>query len=346
MSNSIPSDDFLALTLANEQGLEAQRFTLDNGTQVDIYDSGIISFQPNTKTTDDVVLGSAVHGDETAPIEICNTLIRQVLSGELTLNVRLMVLFGSPAAINIHKRFVDENMNRLFGSLEPQSGDSLNYEQKRAVAVKAALKSFFEYTTVDRKPRQRHLYDLHTAIRGSKHQKFAVYPFLHGKPWQISELSFLQKSAVNTVLLMNESATTLSYFGSHFYQASAFTIELGKVKPFGQNDMNEFKDVIATLTELLTAGSLSAEGFELDAMNIFTVHKVVNKQSEDFALNFADDVENFTDFPLGYELAIDGETVHRVDTAGEAVIFPNKNVVIGQRALLTVVPENIEGRVE
>ncbi|MDP5208001.1 succinylglutamate desuccinylase/aspartoacylase family protein, partial [Alishewanella sp. SMS9] len=71
----------------------------------------------------------------------------------------------------------------------------------------------------------RCLYDLHTAIRGSRFEKFAVYPFLHGKPWRKQQLQFLAACDVHTVLMMQTPASTFSYYASHSHGADAFTIE-------------------------------------------------------------------------------------------------------------------------
>jgi len=58
-------------------------------------------------------------------------------------------------------------------------------------------------------------------------------------------------------------------------------------------------------------------------------------------LNFADDVENFISYPVGTVLATDGDIEYRVEQEGEALIFPNAKVAIGQRAMLMVVPTTV-----
>ena len=59
--------------------------------------------------------------------------------------------------------------------------------------------------------------------------------------------------------------------------------------------------------------------------------------NEDFELNFADDVANFTSFDKGDLLARDGDENLYAQHDGEHIIFPNAKVALGQRALLTVV---------
>ena len=172
--------DFLTLTRNNEFNLPASNFTLDNGTLVEVLDTGVIQFTPRCDTSKDIVLSSAVHGNETAPIEICDQLIQDIIQGKLALKQRVLFIFGNPKSINIAQRFVDENLNRLFNGAHTQ-GATDNPERVRAAKLEQYVTDFF---TCVEEGRYRCHYDLHTAIRGSKNEKFAVYPFLNGKPWK------------------------------------------------------------------------------------------------------------------------------------------------------------------
>ena len=68
---------------------------------------------------------------------------------------------------------------------------------------------------------------------------------------------------------------------------------------------------------------------------MFEVHRAINRTQEAFSFSFGEDVENFTGFSKGALLAHDGETQYFAEVEGEAVIFPNANVALGQRAVLT-----------
>jgi succinylglutamate desuccinylase len=339
------SGDFLQLSRDNEWHLEPFSFSLNSGKDtinVDVWDTGVICFEPDCATDKDVVLSSAVHGNETAPIEICDALIKQVIGGQLKLKQRVLFLFGNPASINIEKRFVQENLNRLFSGSHSEDEGLVNKERHRAKALEQYVERFYTQGVVAGvSGRARSHYDLHTAIRGSKNEKFAIYPYIHGKPWKKAQFEFLLACGVNTFLLMRAPATTFSYFSSHQFDADAFTVELGKVRPFGQNDMASFAATQATLTALLSGEAIPSKPYQADDFHCFDVYRTVDRQNEDFTLNFSTDCENFTDFEVGYVLAQDGDEQHIVDTPGEAIIFPNANVAIGQRALLTVIPMDI-----
>lgn len=45
------------------------------------------------------MLSAGIHGNETAPIELLNQLVNDLLSGSRTLAVRLLVVLGNPAAM-------------------------------------------------------------------------------------------------------------------------------------------------------------------------------------------------------------------------------------------------------
>ncbi|WP_404340091.1 succinylglutamate desuccinylase [Pseudoalteromonas mariniglutinosa] len=332
--------DFLTLTRDNEFHLQGCRFLLHNNTEVTVHDTGIIEFEPHNITNKDIVLSSAVHGNETAPIEICDELIRELITGKLTAKQRVLFIFGNPKSINIGKRFVEENLNRLFNGEHSKTGLGSNPERERAKQLEETVSDFFNRGGDS--TRSRCHYDLHTAIRGSKNEKFAVYPFLHGQPWKKSQLQFLLSCGVNTVLMMKSSATTFSYYSSYVHGADAFTIELGQVKPFGENDMRRFEKTKATLKALISLESVDYGDFNADDFELFSVYRTINRTAESFSFSFADDAVNFTGFAKGDLLAIDGQTRYFAEVDGEAIIFPNADVALGQRALLTVTPMQVD----
>ena len=360
--------DFLQLTRSHEVSMAAFNFEVECTTnsstaKVSVLDTGIIIFEPLSHTSSkDIVLSSAVHGNETAPIEICNELIKLLILGELHLENRTLFLFGNPPAINIGQRFVQENLNRLFSGAHSQ-GCSLseglgkgqdealiNQERHRALLLETTVKAFYESKGYENKDHgkgytedksERFHYDLHTAIRGSKNDKFAVYPFRHNKPWVKEQLQFMLACGVNTILFSNSATTTFSYFSSNEFGAHAFTVELGKVKLFGENDMANFAGVRGSLKALISGQALTLAEYNKDNFSFFEIDQIIDRHHQKFTLHFANDVENFTDFPIGTVIATDGEQQITTKQLGEAIIFPNANVAIGERAMLTVVPVEI-----
>lgn len=338
--------DFLHLTRSHEFFMPACGFEVtcsSNGakSQVSVIGTGIICFEPLAPISKkDIVLSSAVHGNETAPIEICNGLIKQLILGDLHLEHRVLFLFGNPASINIGKRFVEENLNRLFsGGHSQDQGQGcvlINKERHRALLLEQTVADFYSQGSGE-----RFHYDLHTAIRGSKNDKFAVYPYLHGQARSKAQLEFMHACGVSTILLSNSPTTTFSYFSSNEFGAHAFTVELGKVKPFGENDMTNFAAVQNTLTRFISGEPLTLTPYDANNFSLFEIDQIIDRKNEKFTLHFSEDVENFTDFPVGTVIASDGDEKVTTKKPGEAIIFPNADVAIGQRAMLTVVPVSI-----
>lgn len=348
--SAIPTD-FLKETMANETSLPERVFTLANGIRGKVIDTGVILFEPEGETDTDIVFSSAIHGNETAPIEIVNQFINRILQGDLPLAQRVLFIFGNPPAMNIGERFVDYNLNRLFSGTHGLDGQDLQQitpssevtaEHIRAAKLERYVADFFQSQPQGRK---RIHYDLHTAIRDSKREKFAVYPFLFGEPWSKEALEFLHRSDVNTVMLMHEPATTFAFYSSSKMNALALTIELGKVYPFGKNDLSRMSGIQHTMECLLCGKEWREDNFDVSVIDTYVVHQSINRETENFELNFADDVKNFTDFPKGYVLATDDGKPHCIDQEGELIVFPNAKVQLGHRAILTIVPLDITNKV-
>jgi len=335
--------DFLSLSRTQPSlFITSFQFFIDEHTQVDVLAQGMISFEPLADSDKDVVLSCGVHGNETAPIEICDDLVKDILTGKIVVKQRVLFLFGNLPSMDIGQRFVEENMNRLFSGEHQNlaAGQQVNDERRRAKQLENAVKCFY-LGTESQQDRSRFHYDLHTAIRASKNDKFAVYPFQNGKPWDKYQLQILLACGVNTILLSGSPTTTFSYYSVNEFNAQAFTVELGKVMPFGQNNMDNFTQIVTTLTQLICGVELVLKNFDDADFLIYEVNQVINKQQADFALNFAIDAPNFSDFQKDHLLASETGCEYHAQFEGEAIVFPNADVEIGQRALLTVIPTHI-----
>lgn len=341
----IKSQDFLKFTLDNPQYFEeGGTFSIGEHTQVEVWDTGVIVFEPRSidaGSTEhkDIVLSCAVHGNETAPIELCNALIKELLQEKIIAKQRVLFLFGNPPAIINGTRFIEENLNRLFNGAHSAGEGLTNPERIRAKKLEQYVDTFF---TAKSKPMQRIHYDLHTAIRASKHEKFAIYPYRPGRQYSAEQIMFLEACGIDTVLFHHEPTTTFSYYSSKNYQADAFTIELGKVLPFGKNDMTRFIALKEMLNRLITDAPLGLNEFDETQVNLYQVCRAINKGFDDFEFTFANDVENFTAFPRGYILAKEGGMDIKVEHDVEAIVFPNAKVPVGQRTVLCLKPASTD----
>lgn len=300
---------------------------LSAGTEVTLLDAGVIRFEPPTASTTSLVISCAVHGNETAPIELVSQLVNDLLEEEALCRQRVLFIVGNPWAMAAGERFVELNMNRLFCG-DWQHQDTSLREVKRAAKLEAYVANFFaeEPVTVT----QRYHYDCHTAIRDSARERFAVYPFVEGRQLPATQQAFLAQSQVDTVLLQQAPANTFSSFTSLTQNAESFTLELGKVRPFGENDLNRYKAIDGALRDLVGGEPLPEQ--PASPVDQFEVCHAINKTSDNWEFFIADDVANFTEFAPGTLIWQDGDQEYRVGKAPEYVVFPNRNVPVGQRA--------------
>ncbi|MGR7920748.1 succinylglutamate desuccinylase [Zobellella denitrificans] len=324
--------DFLSLSREHPWELAPFSEALPDGGEIQVWDTGVLCIEPASPADKDIVLSCGIHGNETAPIELCERLLRAIVAGRLPCRQRLLLIFGNPAAMNLGVRELEENLNRLFSGAHARGGRH-SRERERAARLEGHVARFFEA----RQGVERLHYDLHTAIRPSAFEKFAIYPFPHGAPYSRQQLSFLAGAGVDTILLAHGPTTTFSYFSAHRFGAHAFTVELGKVMPFGQNDARRFAAMERSLETLISEPGWQAAAVALDQIRVFRVCQEIIKQSDDFRFHFADEVANFTAFPAGTLLAEDGGQRWFVQEPEEAVIFPNARVANGHRAALMVV---------
>jgi succinylglutamate desuccinylase len=334
-SQLLTGGSFLELSLvANLATFESTSFKLHKRISVTLVSPGVIQFIVDESMSDFMVISSGIHGNETAPMELCEAWITDIFTGNLSLQQSCLFIFGNLPAIVNQTRFIDENLNRLF---KPEDTTLLpvNEEQSRAKTLRQAVDDFFALARVGAK---KYHYDLHTAIRPSHYEQFAVFPFLGDAKRQLTDLTLLYAMGITTVLLSDRPTGTFSYYSSVVHQAQAFTVELGKVMPFGENDLSKLTKVDGAFRQFLSQSQAFEEIVDEQGFNLLEVSQTVIKSQPDFKLHFANDLANFSQFKKGQLLASEGdETQYFALQDGEGIVFPNANVALGQRALLTVV---------
>ncbi len=292
--------------------------------------SGILLFEPENPGPRDIIISSGIHGNETAPIEICDLLVKDILKGTLKVNNRVLFILGNIPAMESGQRFTIENLNRLFSG---NHTGKTHFEAKRAAILEQCCEQFFTARTTA----ERCHFDLHTAIRDSKYEKFAIYPYLHGKPFNTDYLNLFNDGGINTILLANQPAGTFSYFTSHQYQSHSFTVELGKVRPFGENDMGSFADFTQILRNFIDNSFKPNPATDFQGLNLFKVVDEVMKHSDSgFSLNIDLDIANFTQLPIGFQLTTDDNRGYQIKSEQHAIVFPNGEVPVGNRVVLIV----------
>jgi len=314
--------DFLAETLAGDKVTSASGET--GSVAWSRPEPGVMIFEPCSGYRQNIIISAAIHGNETAPIEIINSLIGAILNHQYPLKVRLMVIFGNLEAMRHNQRYLNVDLNRLFSDHYLQHESC--YETQRAATLQQVTADF--YSTDPDKPRAH--FDLHTAIRASRHLAFGLLPYQELGCYQGAMITWLQSVGLEALVVNHAPAATFSYFSSHQFGAHSCTLELGKAKPFGQNDLQQFSGINQGLIDLITEQPLDTSIG--NTLTVYKVAEVITKRSDQFIFNVADDAANFTAFPKGFILASDRDVKYSVKAESGYILFPNNQVKIGFRA--------------
>jgi len=344
-----PSDflaDFLSFTLGRAHPV-AGRTSGECADRVrfEWLGSGLLQLEPHADSGADcandarpvasVVVSAGVHGDETAPIELVSHMVADIARGALPLACRLLVVLGNIEAMRAARRYLDDDLNRLFCGAHVRVG--AGYEKARAATLEVATAQFFdEAAPVDAAPRW-HI-DMHTAIRASVFEQFALLPHT-GCPPSRAMLGWLADARLGAVLLHTAEGSTYTQFTAQRSAAAACTLELGKVRPFGQNDLSHFAAADRAVRALVSG---RAPERAASMPRVFTVVDQITKLTDAFELQLAADVPNFTELAKGTVLARDGDYRYVVTREGERIVFPNPAVKPGLRAGLIVVETTAE----
>lgn len=331
--------DWLSHTLDNASAdLPEMKSLLPDGTRISRKAVGVLDIVPpagrSNPKAEAIIVSAGVHGNETAPIEVMNGLVSELIDGKWQLACPVLLILGNPQAMAAGQRFMEVNLNRLFDGAHGRSEYKGLAEAARAQELEAACRQFAMAN-----PQAIYHYDLHTAIRPSHRERFALYPFVEGRRVPVDQCNFLLEAEVETLLLQHKAGTTFSSFSSSRLKAESFTLELGRVRPFGQNDLARFSGIRNALRRRFRGLSAPSRKPPFDHLTVFeVVHEILNTGNS-FRFHIPDDVANFTEYQPGTVIWEDDETSYRVGHSPEAIIFPNPDVPVGHRVGLMVRPK-------
>lgn len=318
--------DFLALTLQGEQ--PATREGKQDNFSWRWLGEALLECTPNAQYDKAVVLSAGVHGNETAPIELLSHLCTDLFAGRLNLAVRLLFVLGNPYAMRQGKRYVHDDVNRMFcGAYKTLP---VTEESKRAEVLEQVVTTFFQESSSQAK---RYHYDLHTAIRASLLPTFALFPY-QTHAYDVDLTASLEAADLDALVYHNAVGKTFTHFTSENFKAASATLELGKALPFGQNDLSQFAAIDEVIRNVVSEQALPTRNKA--KIRVFKVSDSLIKKDEDFEMNLSAEAPNFSTFTKGEIIATQPSGNYVVEQDQVWILFPNPNVKLGLRAGLVL----------
>jgi len=272
----------------------------------------------------DLVLSAGVHGCEVIPIQLLDRLVKAIARGDIRPHARLLLLFCSVPAMRAGTRLCGEDLNRLFCGAHRHG---LSAEARRAADLEGLVADFFAEPG-----RVRRHYDLHSAMRASLLEQFAIYPWVDGCPVSADSLQRLAAAGVSGVLVKEKGSSTFSAYSATRHAAEAFTLEMAEAPDDAWPEC---------LEAFLRAASAWIEGDDPRTDKVpllFRLAAEVIKSSDDFRLRLPVDIENFAPLPPGTLVAEEGDRCWLIEQAQARVLFPLPDAAVGDRAALIVEP--------
>lgn len=297
------------------------------GARIERLAAAIWRIEPERPAGRPLIVSAGVHGDETAPVELACAIADAVAGGAFAVRSPWLLAIANLAALRAARRFLDDDLNRLFGGRH--EGKAGSREAPRAAALERAAAAFCEHH-----PGALHL-DLHSAIRASLHRCFAIHPIDDAAELPAPSLRLLAGCGIEALVRTGAPAPTFTAHTARRHGCEAYTLELGRVRALGAGAPGELSAVDGCVRALL--GGLPPPPGAAPPI-VYRVRRELIKRSEDFRLALPADAPNFTALEPGAEIARDGDTAW-VAEPGERIVFPNPGVAPGLRAGLLVVAE-------
>ncbi len=242
--------------------------------------------------------------------------------------MRLLLVLGNPYAMRQGKRYVHDDVNRMFCG--GYKNLPVTEESKRAEVLEQTVATFFQESSSQAK---RYHYDLHTAIRASLLPTFALFPY-QTHSYDADLTASLEAADLDALVYHNAVGKTFTHFTSENFKAASATLELGKALPFGQNDLSQFASIDEVIRNVVSEQALPVRN--KPKIRVFQVSDSLIKRDEEFHMNLSAEAPNFSTFTKGEIIATQPSGNYVVEQDQVWILFPNPNVKIGLRAGLVL----------
>lgn len=268
-----------------------------------------------------IILSCGIHGDETGPIDVLRRLQTGLHNGTLIPARPLLLVFGNPQAMRQRRRYIDSNLNRLFGAQAASGIEAIRAEQ----LIEACNQFQSRVASID-----LHL-DLHSTIKPSYIERFALTPVQsNGYPdcWQAA----LSQAGFGALVRQTRRANTFCQFTHDQLAADSFTLECGSHQAGAvANNEKLWHWIIKLVSSNRTLSKERSAGDNQSHLEQFIVAEEILRRSDQFRFLLDEQEPNFTWHAAG--TAIYQDTDNRLSINGERFsLFLNSKVAVGQRA--------------
>ena len=276
---------------------------------------------PAKQNSAGIILSCGVHGDETGPIDLLRQLQTDLNAGKLVPSRPLLLIFGNPRAMLQQQRYIDCNLNRLFGS-HSLSG----LETARAEQLISSCRQFQnQVTTV-----ALHL-DLHSTIKPSCIERFALTP-VHSGDYTYRWQEALMLAGFGALVHQTRRANTFCQFTHDQLAADSFTLECGSHQPgAATNNARLWHWIIELVTSDKILNTVHGKHQHQSQLEQFIVDTEILKSSNQFRFLLDEQEPNFTHHAPGTTVYRDEENTFTTDEECFS-LFLNSRVEVGQRA--------------
>jgi len=273
------------------------------GEKIVLHESGALEIIPDelTEETYHLLITCACYSSnkDCSHLIFLDTLIDDIVSGFQYTSIHCLFIFGEK----------NDNLqdSRLFND-----------------ALKQAICTFWQDAT------HRFHLDVTPSYRSSIYQTVAYSPKVRGAVRSRRLFEFLELSHIDAVVLHNAPTTTLSWFIANTYETDSVQIELPT------SDLSCPRHYLGF--ELTIRDFLAQEKNEhiSKPAKYFCVTRTIVKQSHEFKFLFDEHIANFSRFKHGEVFGIDGDKPLMAKNDGEAILYPNSHVAVGDVSALMV----------
>jgi succinylglutamate desuccinylase len=332
MSDSLFRQSFLFDSLYSDGALLSDEYTTSDGVCMKLHHPGVLEVTPPhmDEKTQHIVVSCGVHGKDAGPVELVNRIVSDIESGAQPIREHCLFIIAHLDALKHHIQFLDENLEQLFDDKPRESSKELVIADN----LKVLLKSFWKETA----SHCRWHIDLHSTLNPSSYHTFAISPKVRHPVRPKELIDFVEFAHIDAMVLANAPSSSFSWYTADCYSARSLAIELGQSARLGQSQLESFSAFDKTLRNLCS-GDVNQHTPE--RTKFYRVSRTIVRMNDDFDFLFPDEVENFTAFMHGEVFGHDGDKPLMAKNEGEAVLFPDKYVSIGDQAALMVCPVTV-----